>query len=328
MTERRAFALGWLISSAALMVLEAAVAADSATGPSASINEIAVGIEKYIADQSAASGGYFKLEHNREELSLQLVRVHLEYLADLGGGICFACVDLVGLDGPVYDVDFFMKGPPGAMTVTETSVHKVNGQPLYAWEQKRSGAWRKVPVKKASRRLLGVINGTDKFEFVYRVRLPIITGDARLWLPLATSDTFQRVEVKSITAPGRWLELDEREHGNKVLFVQAAPRTWPAPGHSTITSSNDCATPNTVPAGAAATPSTPATPAPAIAPIFTLTSSRWREPSASPPASPSAQPSRPSAMTAALTDTTVGRNSSRTESGCRWMSAKPTRIRV
>ncbi len=223
MTERRAFALGWLISSAALMVLEAAVAADSATGPSASINEIAVGIEKYIADQSAASGGYFKLEHNREELSLQLVRVHLEYLADLGGGICFACVDLVGLDGPVYDVDFFMKGPPGAMTVTETSVHKVNGQPLYAWEQKRSGAWRKVPVKKASRRLLGVINGTDKFEFVYRVRLPIITGDARLWLPLATSDTFQRVEVKSITAPGRWLELDEREHGNKVLFVQAAP---------------------------------------------------------------------------------------------------------
>src|SRR5262249_54295745 len=156
---------------------------------------------------------------NKKDLSLQPVRVHLEYLSDLGGGVHFACVDLVGTDGPVYDVDFFMKGPAGAMKVTETSVHKINGQPLYLWEQRSNGTWRKVPAKNAPRRLLGVINGTDEFEFVYRVKLPQITGEAKLWLPLATSDAFQRVEVKNISAPGQWRELDEREHGNKVLFL-------------------------------------------------------------------------------------------------------------
>ena len=45
--------------------------------------------------------------------------------------------------GRFTTVDFFMKGPPGAMIVTETSVHKINGQPYYAWEQKRNGTWRK-----------------------------------------------------------------------------------------------------------------------------------------------------------------------------------------
>src|SRR5262249_51803022 len=152
-----------------------------------------------------------------------LVRVHLEYLSYLGQGVSFACVDLVGMDGPVYDVDFFMKGPAGAMTVTETSVHKINGQPLYLWEQRRDGAWRRAAVKDAPRRLLGVVNGSDEFEFIYRVILPQILGDARLWLPLAESDTFQRVEVEDIKAPQPWRELDERYNGNKLIFLKASP---------------------------------------------------------------------------------------------------------
>src|SRR5437899_9949477 len=155
MTARRAFVSAWLMSFAALASCTAP-AAKAPTGPAVTINEIAAGIEKHIAEQSKANGGYFKVRHNKKELSLQLVRVHLEYLADLGGGISFACVDLVGTDGPVYDVDFFMKGPPSAMTVTQTSVHKINGQPLYAWEQRRNGTWQRVPVKNAPRRLLGV----------------------------------------------------------------------------------------------------------------------------------------------------------------------------
>jgi transglutaminase-like putative cysteine protease len=132
-------------------------------------------------------------------------------------------VDLVGADGLVYDVDFFMKGPPGAMTVTETSVHKLNGQPFYAWEQRRNGAWRKVAVKKASKRLLGVINGSDEFEFFYGATLPEIAGEARIWIPLAASDEFQRVEMKSVTAPGQWRALEDRDHGNKVLFLEVGP---------------------------------------------------------------------------------------------------------
>jgi transglutaminase-like putative cysteine protease len=223
MIARRFFVLAWAIGSALLTHPRVELAAEPATNLPVTIDAIAAGIEKHIAEQSKENRGYFKLQHNRKELSLQLVRVHLEYLADLGGGVHFACVDLVGTDGPVYDVDFFMKGPPGAMTATETSVHKVNGQPLYLWEQKRNGTWRKVRARNAPKRLLGVINGSDEFEFIYRVKLPEITADAKLWLPVAKSDTFQRVEIKNISAPGQWRELEERGHGNKVMFLNASP---------------------------------------------------------------------------------------------------------
>src|SRR5262249_50228601 len=159
MTVRGVFVL----ASAGLAVLMSSCSTtprQPASGPSATIDEIAAGIEKHIAEQSKTNGGYFKIPFKGKELSLQLVRVHLEYLSDLGGGVHFACVDLVGTDGPVYDVDFFMKGPPDAMAVTETSVHKVNAQPLYLWEERGNGTWRRVPVKNAPRRLLGVINGS------------------------------------------------------------------------------------------------------------------------------------------------------------------------
>src|SRR5262249_8875159 len=126
-------------------------------------------------------------------------------------------------DGPVYDVDFFMKGSPGAMTVTETSVHKINGQPLYAWEQKREGTWRRVPVEKAPLQLLGVVKGTDEFDFVYRATLPEIPGAARIWIPLASSDAYQRVDLVGLTSPREWVRLDEAGNGNQVLFFKAGP---------------------------------------------------------------------------------------------------------
>ncbi len=179
MMLRNPILFAWLIGPALVTGISVAPAAERTSGPTVTIDEIAAGIEQHIAEQSKINGGYFKLQHNKKELSLQLVRVHLEYLADLGGGVSFACVDLVGTDGPVYDVDFFMKGPPGAMTVTETSVHKLNGKPLYAWEQKSDRTWRRVPVKNAPPRLLGVINGTDAFDFIYRATLPAITNSAR-----------------------------------------------------------------------------------------------------------------------------------------------------
>jgi transglutaminase-like putative cysteine protease len=222
MTSRRFLNLACLTSLVALVASCKSMPTEMATGPSVTIDEIAAGIQKHIAEQSKASGGYFKVPFAKKELKLELVRVHLEYLSDLGGGVHFACVDLVGTDGPVYDVDFFMKGPPGAMTVSETSVHKINGQPLYAWEQRRNGTWRKVPADKAAPRLLGVLRGSDEFEFIYRAKLPAIVGSARLWLPLATSDTFQRVTVEGIHAPEQWRELEEREHGNRVLFLNAS----------------------------------------------------------------------------------------------------------
>lgn len=213
----------WLLCFATSPAVLPTLKAETEPRPTVTIDEIAAGIETHIAAKSAEDDGFFKLRHDNKELKLRLVRVHLEYLSHLGDGVSFACVDLVDAEGPVYDVDFFLKGPPGDMTVTETSVHKINGQPFYAWKQKSDGTWRKVAANKAPARLLGVLHGTDEFQFTYRARLPEITGSARLWLPLASSDPFQQVEIQSMTVPGQWRTLDEREFGNKILFIEAGP---------------------------------------------------------------------------------------------------------
>jgi transglutaminase-like putative cysteine protease len=185
--------------------------------------EIQAGIERHIEEQIRRGGGYFKLPFRDQELRLKLVRVHTEYLSHLGPGRYFACVDLADISGDVYDVDFFLSGKPGAMKVTETTVHKINGQPFYAWEQQSDGTWQRLPLKEAAEGHLGVIRGRDEFEFIYRATLPEITGNARMWLPLADSDSFQTVEVKSINAPGKRSILAEREHGDRVLFLELGP---------------------------------------------------------------------------------------------------------
>src|SRR6266446_3549428 len=53
--------------------------------------DIQAGIEKHIADSTARSGGYFPLIYERKEMRLKLVRVHTEYLANLGPRRHFAC---------------------------------------------------------------------------------------------------------------------------------------------------------------------------------------------------------------------------------------------
>jgi len=61
---------------------------------------------------------------------------------------------------------------------------------------------------------------TGKKEFLYRDTLPEITTTARMWLPLAATDSFQIVEVKSINGPGKQRILKEQEYGNKILFLE------------------------------------------------------------------------------------------------------------
>ncbi len=185
--------------------------------------DIQAGIERHVEEQVRQGGGYFHLPFGDKQLRLKLVRVHTEYLSTLGPRRHFACVDLVDVSGDVYDVDFFLAGDPGAMTVTETTAHKINGQPFYTWEQGSDGAWRRVPVETAAQRLLGVVRDRDAFEFLYRATLPEIPEPARMWLPLAATDAFQTVEVASIHAPGRQTLLEERRFANRVLFLELGP---------------------------------------------------------------------------------------------------------
>ncbi|MFC1582298.1 transglutaminase-like domain-containing protein [Planctomycetota bacterium] len=192
-------------------------------GPRAVTADIKTAIEKHIEQEASRNDGYFELAFDERELHLKLVRVHIEYLAALGPELNFACVDLAGTDGEVYDVDFFMKGKPGDMSVTETTVHKINGQPLYAWEQKKDKTWGRVEVDAAAQHLLGVIEDKDEFEFRYDTKVPEIRSKGRMWIPLPVSDEFQSIKITSIKAPGKQTTLREAKYGNKVLFLELGP---------------------------------------------------------------------------------------------------------
>jgi len=203
-----------------------APSASRATAPAAHVltADIQAGIEKHIADTALRNGGYFPLMYEGKEMRLKLVRVHTEYLANLGPGRHFACVDLANIDGNVYDVDFFLAGDPGSMTVTETTVHKLNGIPYYLWEQRDDDTWVREPVVGAPEALMGVVREQDAFEFLYEATLPTLTGSARAWLPIASSDRFQTVEVKEISAPGRRGPRTLTDnHGNRVLMLELGP---------------------------------------------------------------------------------------------------------
>ena len=110
-----------------------------------STTDISAGIKTNIDTKSKKSpDGKFHVKYEGQDLALDLIRVHDDRLSDLGGGKYFACVDMKGTDGKTYDIDFFLSGQPGQMKVTETSVHKIDGKPLYDWKEE-NGKWHKVP---------------------------------------------------------------------------------------------------------------------------------------------------------------------------------------
>ena len=115
-----------------------------ATEKKVSTADISTGIKQNIeAEAKKRSDGKFHVKHEGQDLALDLIRVHDDRLQDLGGGKYFACVDMKGTDGKTYDIDFFLTGQPGKMKVTETSVHKIDGKPLYDWKEE-NGKWHKV----------------------------------------------------------------------------------------------------------------------------------------------------------------------------------------
>ena len=108
--------------------------------------DISAGIKKNIQTESKkGSDGKFHAKYEGQDLALDLIKVHDDRLQDLGDGKYFACVDMKSTDGKTYDIDFFLTGQPGKMKVTDTSVHKIDGKPLYNWKEE-NGKWNKVPV--------------------------------------------------------------------------------------------------------------------------------------------------------------------------------------
>jgi hypothetical protein len=110
----------------------------------AAMSDVSDGLKRFISGYAAKSpDDKFHIPFQRKDLALNLVKVHDDRFSSLGGDKYFACVDMKGADGKMYDIDFFMRVQPGKLTVTETSVHKINGKPLYNWKEEK-GVWKKV----------------------------------------------------------------------------------------------------------------------------------------------------------------------------------------
>lgn len=191
--------------------------------PYFTVSQIKEGIESHIDEQVKKGNGHYSLLFKDKDLKLRLVRIHTEYLANLGPNSNFACVDMVGQDGEFYDVDFFMEGKAGEMKITKTLVHKINGQPLFLWKQKSDKTWEPEPVDNASDELLGIRHGTDKFEFKYTFKIPEFKKKGKIWLPLPVSDEFQEIMIKKIDSPVKTKTLTEKKHGNKILYIEIPP---------------------------------------------------------------------------------------------------------
>lgn len=187
------------------------------------ISEIEAEIKNYISHTTQENAGFFPVKDENHDLKMKLVRVHTEYLSNLGPKSHFACVDLVDESGDVYDVDFFMEGSPGRMAITSTSVHKLNGKPYYSWKQKQDKTWYKMPLEQSDNSLLGVKEGKDSFEFYYTVTLPTLTESAEIWIPMALSDAFQKVIVLEKNLPADAKVLKDEANSNEVLYMSLGP---------------------------------------------------------------------------------------------------------
>src|SRR5207237_2686008 len=64
-----------------------------------------------------------------------------------------------------------------------------------------------------------IIKGSDQFEFVYRVKLPEIKGDARVWIPLAKTDAFQTVTEEELSIPMTWEKVQDRDYANDICVL-------------------------------------------------------------------------------------------------------------
>src|SRR6266446_5891638 len=69
----------------------------------------------------------------------------------------------------------------------------------------------------------GIVKGTDQFEFVYRVKLPEIKGEARIWIPLAKTDAFQTVTEDELNIPMKWEKVHDQDYGNDICVLQPQP---------------------------------------------------------------------------------------------------------
>jgi len=102
-------------------------------------------IKDQIEEKAKANNGKFPVRDDLLDKTwqLQLVRVHTDKLTQLDEQTYFACVDFKADDGTPVDVDFYMKNDNGKLSLSDTTVHKVNGKPRFNYV-KKGNLWERV----------------------------------------------------------------------------------------------------------------------------------------------------------------------------------------
>ena len=109
-------------------------------------DEVFAGVKKYIYTHAQKSADKkFHVQFGVKDVALDLITIHGERLSDLGENKHVVCVDMKAANGVIYDVDFLITVRSGTLSVTEASVHKINGKPLYNWKEE-GGIFKKVKV--------------------------------------------------------------------------------------------------------------------------------------------------------------------------------------
>ncbi|HXO92923.1 MAG TPA: hypothetical protein VN825_02240, partial [Candidatus Acidoferrum sp.] len=73
----------------------------------ATMSSVSAGLKEFISGYSAKSADKkFHMPYNRKDLALDFVKIHDDRFSILGGNKYFACVDMKGTDGKIYDIDF------------------------------------------------------------------------------------------------------------------------------------------------------------------------------------------------------------------------------
>ena len=118
--------------------------------PAFSTADLEKAIRANIDEATKANNGRFPAKDDvlNKTWQLTLVRVHTDKLTQLDASTYFACVDFKADDGTLVDVDFYFKDDAGQLKRTDTTVHKINGQPRYNYE-KKGDFWVRVPVGQA-----------------------------------------------------------------------------------------------------------------------------------------------------------------------------------
>jgi len=119
------------------------------------LEEVAKHIESHVKQES--KDGAFKVEDKKtgKPLALTLDRIHRERLSQVGPEMYFICADFKGVNGRVYDMDFFLQGTRKEnlhVLPEKTSVHKEDGKERYTWAfDDDKNVWVQKPVETSAK---------------------------------------------------------------------------------------------------------------------------------------------------------------------------------